>query len=103
MRTLGYTTWEVLPLFARGKMRYNTYVSNRSVHGFNFLASTLLEVEMRNATALAAALLIVALCAFSAPAATRDAYNEMSWLDGFTLVVLETNDIPSLHQARAVI
>jgi hypothetical protein len=58
---------------------------------------------MRNAIALAALVLIVVICAGSATAAAIDAYNEMSWLDGFTLVVLETNDIPSLHQARAVI
>ena len=53
---------------------------------------------------LAAVTLIVAALWFaSTAAAPTNGQNEMSWLDGFTLVVLETGDISSLHTARATI
>jgi len=53
---------------------------------------------------LAAVTLIVAALWFaSTAAAPTNGQNEMSWLDGFTLVVLETDDISSLHTARATI
>ncbi len=58
---------------------------------------------MKSFTAVAAALFAFLLLAGPTSAAPVDAQNDMSWLDGFTLVVLETTDIPSLHQARATI
>jgi predicted outer membrane repeat protein len=59
---------------------------------------------MKSFTAVAAALCAVLILAGpSQSAGPMDAQNDMSWLDGFTLVVLETTDIPSLHQARATI
>ncbi|UCH84862.1 MAG: hypothetical protein JSW50_04005, partial [Candidatus Latescibacterota bacterium] len=48
-----------------------------------------------------AVLVLVAAC--PAAAQKSDAKNEMSWLDGFTLVTLETDDVSGLHNARAAI
>ena len=48
---------------------------------------------------------VAMLIAASAPPALAqsDASNGMSWLDGFSLVVLESDDIGGLHRARAEI
>jgi hypothetical protein len=51
----------------------------------------------------AVAFLFAALWSGVAAAAPVNAQNDMSWLDGFTLVVLDTHDIGSLHTARAAI
>lgn len=58
---------------------------------------------MKNASAVAVALLLVGLFFGPASSSTINAHNEMSWLDGFTLVVLDTDDIAGLHAARATI
>ena len=51
--------------------------------------------------ALAVFLLLSPSAVWSAGPA--DADNNLSFLDGFTLVALDTDDIPSLHQARELI
>jgi hypothetical protein len=53
---------------------------------------------------LAAVSLVLALLwAGASAAAPANTTNDMAWLDGFTLVELETTDIPSMHTARAMI
>ena len=53
--------------------------------------------------ALFSVVLVISLIAAPATYAKTDGSNDMSWLDGFTLVVLDTDDISSLHNARATI
>ncbi len=53
--------------------------------------------------ALLSVALVISLIAAPATSAKIDGSNDMSWLDGFTLVVLDTDDISSLHNARATI
>ncbi|MBP2681480.1 MAG: hypothetical protein H6Q78_1343, partial [Candidatus Krumholzibacteriota bacterium] len=52
---------------------------------------------------VAVTLVLAALWVGASAAAPVPAQNDMAWLDGFTLIELETSDIPSLHTARAVI
>ncbi|UCH84327.1 MAG: hypothetical protein JSW50_01160, partial [Candidatus Latescibacterota bacterium] len=58
----------------------------------------------KHLAAFFAAAAVLALVAAGPVAAQKsDANNDMSWLDGFTLVMLETDDVSGLHNARAAI
>ena len=59
-------------------------------------------MKKRFATSIGIALFVV-LAAGASPAQTLDASNGVSWLDGFSLVELEGDDIAGLHRARAEI
>ncbi|MDH3217099.1 MAG: T9SS type A sorting domain-containing protein [Candidatus Krumholzibacteria bacterium] len=57
---------------------------------------------MKKSVATILALLFVITLGGSASAQV-DASNDMSWLDGFSLVILESNDVAGLHRARTAI
>jgi hypothetical protein len=60
-------------------------------------------MKMPKQTRITVVALLALGLAVGVASAQSDAYNEMSWLDGFSLIVLDSDDVAGLHRARTEI